>query len=710
MDNGPGLDSNGNVLLNPLLQPVKPGSTLAGSDITLVANRAVGVAPYASIEESGKASTDSEKLIISDSVSVQPGETVGFYAGGVPISFPQGASFTVDPNVGGFVTLQGAVTGVAPGSQVVLAPGSTFTFNSIDPTIGATLAMSASTPGAIMVTGDGAALRVSSDPNAQIVRSNVSLSSLAPVGALANSGVTAPGTSIFQDSTVSGGVGSVIIDSTNNTTVSTDPAGYWPAISAKSITFDSGSIGIAFANSTGQVNGLLLPVPVLQGLINPPTGTQATTSLSLLSYSSIGTYGSGTLGSSSLQNLALHAAELVNESTGSVTLQAVNVQIDNSPDGVLLATGSSPPSGTLSIKASDASGTSGILQIGSPQATSATSIGLFAAVNLSAAGGVLLSGAGGLNTLGAQGAQASTTSLSIEAPVIAASVGANQTIATGGALSITSSGAPTSNAPLSGLGANAVLEGASVNMDGNMVLPSGTVSVHATAGTVEVGGMIDVSGRTQSINDVDQYTGGGKIILTSDTAGVTVAKSGTLDVSAAPNPHATDGSLFGDAGSVVISATDSLNGLFIDLGTIRGQGGLLTASNAGATAGNGGTFSLDVGRLTDVSLDPSHPDFSLMAIDASLNSGGFTLERDIRVRNGDVTVEGAAVAHTFDLSADNGSILVTGLIDASGSQGGTVNVAGMPSDAVGNTGGAITLSASGSVVLGSGAQLSVSAA
>jgi filamentous hemagglutinin len=80
----------------------------------------------------------------------------------------------------------------------------------------------------------------------------------------------------------------------------------------------------------------------------------------------------------------------------------------------------------------------------------------------------------------------------------------------------------------------------------------------------------------------------------------------------------------------------------------------------------GGTFQLDVGSL---------PQPSLASLNAALNSSGFTESRTVRVRNGDVLLDGLATAQTFDLSADNGSIFVTGTIDASGGTGGTIDLA-----------------------------------
>src|SRR4029077_3016975 len=108
-------------------------------------------------------------------------------------------------------------------------------------------------------------------------------------------------------------------------------------------------------------------------------------------------------------------------------------------------------------------------------------------------------------------------------------------------------------------------------------------------------------------------------------------------------------------------------GAFNSLGRLDGAGG--------------GTFILDIRSLP-----------TLAALDAMLNASGFTYARSIRVRTGGVLVDGLAQSHIFNLSADQGSIDVTGTIDASGVHGGVIN-----------------LEAFGSLTLESGSLLTVAA-
>ncbi len=187
------------------------------------------------------------------------------------------------------------------------------------------------------------------------------------------------------------------------------------------------------------------------------------------------------------------------------------------------------------------------------------------------------------------------------------------------------------------------------------------MTLRATTGDLTVGGLLDVSGTEQRFFDVLRYTDAGDIVLKADAGSVNLLAGSTVNVSAAPGG--------GDAGSLEIATP---NGSLALGGSLQGNAG------AGGTAGE---FQLDVGALS-----------SLGTINARLNTAGFTASRSFRVRSGNVLVDGLAIAHDFALSADQGSITVTGTIDASG-----------------ETGGEISLDANGSVTLASGSRLTVAA-
>src|ERR1700734_3634556 len=83
----------------------------------------------------------------------------------------------------------------------------------------------------------------------------------------------------------------------------------------------------------------------------------------------------------------------------------------------------------------------------------------------------------------------------------------------------------------------------------------------------------------------------------------------------------------------------------------------------------------------------------LTQLEKALDAGDFTQSQDIRIRTGNVEAIDAGstlTAHTFNLSADTGSITVDGEINASGV-----------------TGGAISLNATGGISIASGSTLTV---
>jgi len=506
--------------------------------------------------------------------------------------------------------------------QLTLAPGADVEASGAMSGSAETISLGSSTaPG----SGNGVALRVSADSAATISRPNSSVDSSTQPVLTIGAGAQLIGLS-------------VTIDSTGLTTL--DPSA---VLRATSVSIASGQISLALTDpgNLQSVGGLILSGTALQSL---QSGAQ---SLSLLSYSSLDTYGTGQIGDGALADLAIHAPEIrgFNQGDGIVQFVAQNILLDNSAN----QTAPGPvndPSGTLALDAS-------VIKLGANQ----YSIDQFAQLNLNATTGILLQGSGGLTTPG---------SLSMITPLITGTTAANQTIHAIGSMTVS---APTSGASPStlstGLGAQLTLIGASIADNGDMLLPSGALQMEATAGDVVIGNtrasQIDVGGVAKTFYDQVEYTDGGQVSLTADLGSVVLAAGSTVNVSAQARG--------GNAGSVTISAP---NGSFTLNGTLSGNGGV---------DGQRGAFQLDVGTL---------PGSSLASLDAALDANGFTESRSIRVRNGDVLVDGLATAHTFDLSADNGAITVTGTIDASGATGGTIDLA-----------------ASGSVILEQNSRLTV---
>ncbi len=467
----------------------------------------------------------------------------------------------------------------------------------------------------LSVAGDGALLRLSSDPAAAIERSDLA----APTDAklTVGRGATLTGTSL-------------ILDSSDATVL--DPGA---RLLAANVALDSGRIVLRLGGADGlpSTGALVLSGSALRDL-------QGVDSLSLLSYSSIDVYGSGHVTVNGA--LSLHAAELrgFGPDDRRVTFAASEILIDNSAGGARPGP-ASPATGTLAFDA-------GIIRLGA----GTVKIDQFARLDLNASDHVFLADSGQLVTQG---------DLDVRTPFVEAGSSVRQKIAAAGALRLLAPVGDVSAPTAPGLGASLQLQGTSVLANSDVYLPGGQLGIRATTGDLSVGGRLDVGGSRANFYDLAPSTGGGRIDLTASRGSVTLARSGVLSVAADP--------FGGDAGTLTINTP---NGRVDLAGTLLGQGG---------AQGLDGSFSLDVRTLADTT-----------ALDRRLNAADFTESRRLRVRRGDVFVGGLAHAHEFLLSADAGSITVGGSIDASGERGGVIG-----------------LSASGSLVLTSTADLTVAA-
>jgi filamentous hemagglutinin family protein len=506
-------------------------------------------------------------------------------------------------------------------------------------------------------SGDGLLVRVSSDSSAQIIRSGVDGSAGPTLSIAAGAQIT--GTNLILDSTFA---------------TSLDPAAN---LSGDTVSINGGQISLALDGSQ-PTTGLVLSGTALASL---QASAQA---LSLLSYSWINIYENGTgviggapdaSGAYQVKSLTLDADEIRGFNGGTVTINSQSVTIDNTLGGVPSSLGGIPTSGALVVNAAT-------IQLGGGSGANALNIDGYAGVSLNATGGILVaattSAAKDSSGNPIEGSASLTTAgnLQITTPVITGATGASQTLATNGALTINPVGGGSTATVVGGVGATLNLVGTSVTENSLIRLPSGNLSIETTAanGNLTVGGTLDTSGTAQAFNDLTEYTSGGQISLTSDNGSVILNPGGTVTVAA--------NSTGGNAGSLTVSAQ---NGLFAySGGTIRGQSGV---------AGQGGAFSLDVGSI---------PGGSLQALDSVLDAAGFTQSISIRDRtDATVSVDGTVKSATYNLFADQGSIAVTGTINAS-------NVAA--TDPAGNSilvGGTIDLEAYGSVTLAPASELTV---
>jgi filamentous hemagglutinin family protein len=438
---------------------------------------------------------------------------------------------------------------------------------------------------------------------------------------------------IGSGATISGA--GVILDSTYATSLSSDAN-----LTADSLTLSSGQITILLDDVSSDLPGsVVTPHLTLRGsLLNR---VQSVESLTLSSYRSIDIDGAGTFGSSALKSLKLFASGIRGYNRGMVTLSANEMEIGNPSSGTLLTAPALPLSGSLNIESSK-------MQLGA----NAFSVAGYQSLNINSTNGLLAAQTGSLNLPG---------SLTVSTPVITGAKGISYDVTAAGQISLLR-GANEATVS-SGLGASLSFVGASVLADTDLLLPSGSLTLQATGvgGEVVVGGKIKTVGSSQVFYDITRYADAGNIKLISDKGSVLLNAGGILDVSA----HSGGG----NAGTLTVSS---------GLGAFHNNGNLFGSAS---TEARGGSFLLDTGSI-----------LSFASVNNPLEIGGFTEERNIRVRTGSVNLDGTAKARHFSLSADDGGINVTGGIDASGI-----------------TGGSIALSARESVTLQSGALLTVAA-
>ena len=352
-------------------------------------------------------------------------------------------------------------------------------------------------------------------------------------------------------------------------------------------------------------------------------------SLALLSYSRMDTYGAGQIGSEQLQSLRLGAADIrgMNLSSGSLTFSAKTIQIGNPNNGAPIS-GSGPTSaGNLIFEAQRLEMASNDLRLSR-----------FNAVEMSLSQELLFSGTGLLTV---------SSGLQIDAPQLRALSATQNGIVSGGHLQINGGNA---QAQASGLGVSLSLAGASLTYDGAMTLPGGQLSLIANAGNLSIGGRINLDGIQAGTSTQSKRIDGGQLLL-----------------------RAAQGNLVA-SGSISLRAPEGATGGLLDLQTPAGS---MNLAEATILADHAASLRMDVQQLPEI-----------LSLNQELGPEAFTGDRTLRVRQGNVLINGETRVSNFSLSADNGSILVSGLIEVSG-----------------HSAGDIRLMAAGSLTLQAGSQL-----
>jgi filamentous hemagglutinin len=210
---------------------------------------------------------------------------------------------------------------------------------------------------------------------------------------------------------------------------------------------------------------------------------------------------------------------------------------------------------------------------------------------------------------------------------------------------------------------------------GTIDIPSGQVTITATGSgsgdgiTLGAGATIKAQGTTMATADPVQpeYLPGGSVTLRNANGGggINLASGSLIDASAAGT---------GDAGAVSLESPAGV----ILAGDLKGN----------AAGGKGGSFALDTNTLA---IQEGVNRFT--TIRDKLAAGGFNDEIRIRSRAQDITLASGTTLKARDLTvtADSGAINVGGTIDATGPEGGRVEL---------NGGTGVTLASTGKIFAG----------
>ncbi len=448
-------------------------------------------------------------------------------------------------------------------------------------------------------------------------------------------------------------------------------------------TINVGSVEALAAAAAGNrlPAGLTLSQSLLNRLLRGDTqfGAPALETLQLSARDGFNFYGSTSLdtydpltGKSLLSNLMLSTPAIYGAGgAGDVaSIHTANLiwQGANTPPGAVVAGGAGTGSGRLDIIAERIElGYGDFAQPSSTKSFDRLALG-FANVNLNASERITANHKGSLSVYQSQGGydpvkgfQYSGGNLTILTPLMTGEGGSLNRITAGGAIDVAASAGPRGTAD--GYGAELSLQGESIRLAGAVVLPSGKVSLGARGDVVLTdAALIDVAGRAMAFNDVTQYGWGGDVLLDSVSGNIFQAAGSTIDLSATHNR----------AGKLRAVATDVAGGI-VDL-----QGKVLASSSGNYDAGGtsmpyeAGTVEIQAQRLGNSgSLDQQFAD-----LNQRLNQGQVFGTRSFQLKQGDLTIGNGLKAGIINVSVDNGSLRVTGLVDASGERVGSINLAG----------------------------------
>jgi filamentous hemagglutinin family protein len=310
---------------------------------------------------------------------------------------------------------------------------------------------------------------------------------------------------------------------------------------------------------------------------------------------------------------------------GQVTIEAPTLVLDNTLNAAAVPTAGS---GSLSIDVDQ-------LIFGA----GAKSLAGFGSVNLVAHQAVIGQDTGSMD-FGA-------LPVNLQTPTVMADTGSDQTIETTGAMSLVSTGDALVNSDA--LGGAITLQGGSVTVSAPIQAQAGNITLKATAGDVTVTGTgaLISHGVAKQFDDTVAYASAGSITLSADQGTVDVESGAVIDFAGA--------ALGGNGGGLTINTTNST-------APIQLNGTLLGSTAAGYS---GSIFNLDSSGA--VVLD----DLAHIVTGAGVTGG-----IGVHTGQGDLVLNSSLNAAQVALTADGGSVIVNGSIDASGAAGGTIELYG----------------------------------
>lgn len=372
-------------------------------------------------------------------------------------------------------------------------------------------------------------------------------------------------------------------------------------------------------------------------------------SLTLRSYGEVDIYGGADFGSKALKNLSIEAAGFggYQNAGQTATLRAETVSLSN-PNNAASGAAEFLGTGKLHIDAqrimlgkSKNAQSSDNTEVSFDDVKGFAIKGFDGGVKLAAAQEIVAQGRGKLEVDG---------DLALESSRITAEGGVRQEITASGAVDITQPTVVANLEQATALAGRLDFVGKSINHQGRIDLPAGTVTMTANGAdatdsiTLAAGSQINTPGFVKRFDDVAAYATGGSVTLVSERGDVNINSGALVDVS---------GTAQSDAGRLAIRAVQGQANIE---GSLKGAAGNTSRK---------GTFTLDAGKIADFS-----------ALNNTLNAAEFGEARNIRVRSGDIAVaQGDTIkARQVSLVADDGRIDVKGTVDASGDTGGRIGL------------------------------------